>query len=784
MTDFDIEYADEQEFEELLQSVARPGGFCTHGRVFVPMPILEVENVGVLSFPVPDFQVRSLLDAAERAPYGKGADTLIDTSVRDCWQIDAARIRLGGRVWADTVRGILDTVAAGLGCPAGRLDAKPYKLLIYEPGGFFSAHRDTEKAEGMIATLSITLPAAGTGGELVVRHLDQEISVDMSASEPSELAFAAFYADCVHETRPIREGWRLSLVFNLCVRPDDTETPRQPPDYSNRVRDIADQLVVWQDGEYGPDKLVWLLEHDYSEAGLSFNALKNADAAKAEVLESAAELADCELHAAVIHIEEQGSVNYDYFDDYDRNADDDAVMDEVLYGRYWLDGWVSADARRPEFGELSVNPGELLPDGALDDTDPDEKRVHEASGNEGVTLERAYRHAALVIWPRRRTLEILAREKIDHAVDWVGRQAGQDAVETRELITRLISVWPAEEPWLAEGPIRDGEGRAAMLRLLERVADGELSLRFLREVLLLRYDGSENELLPPVLRSAGSENTDKFLVDLVESRFLFHPDATLALLRQLGESGDFDWKDTLGPSVRATLAALPSALSPANKKRELTWPPAPSPKPIGTAEIRSLFTLAWRCGLAEQAESAAAVIATHPEVVEPQRILPAALETLSREEGFTDTAAYMLLWNHAADSLLDRSAKPPEAPRDWIVEAPISCDCELCAALKDFCADPVDRVRRFPLRTDLRKHLHRQIDQHRLDMSHVTERRGSPYTLVCTKNRASHGRRLAEYARDVEAMRLLTGLVPDGNRPGPVEAQWQRLAEAVAAADS
>ncbi len=787
MTDFDIEYADEQELEELLQSVARPGGFCTHGRVFVPMPILEVEGVGVLSFPVPDFQVRALLDAAERAPYGKGADTLIDTSVRDCWQIDAARIRLGGRVWADTLRGILDTVAAGLGCPAGRLDAEPYKLLIYEPGGFFSAHRDTEKARGMIATLSITLPAAGTGGELVVRHLDQEISVDMNASEPSELAFAAFYADCVHETRPIREGWRLSLVFNLCVRPDDKETPRQPPDYSDRVRDIADQLVAWQVGEYGPDKLVWLIEHDYSEAGLSFDALKNADGARAEVLKSAAELADCELHAAVVHIEEEGPAEYigdDYFDEFGGSSDDDVEMVEVSYGRYWLDGWASGDGGRPDFGELSVHPGEMLPDGALDDAEPDDKRVHEASGNEGVSLERAYRHAALVIWPRPRFLDILARERINGGVDWVRQRVEQDAVESSELIARLISVWPAEEPWQANRSSRDREGRAAMLTLLEKVEDPELSLRFLREILLLRYDGSENELLPPVLRSAGSEDTAKFLVDLVESRFLFHPDATLELLLRLGESGDFDWEETLGRGVHAALAALPSALSPAIEKRQVTWSPAPSPKPIGTAEIRSLFILAWRCGLAEQADTAAAVIATHPDAIEPQRILPEALESLSREEGFTDSAACILLWNHAADSLLDRSAKPPEAPRDWIVEAPIACDCELCAALKDFCADPIDRVRRFPLRTELRKHLHRQIDQHRLDMSHVTERRGSPYTLVCTKNRASHGRRLAEYAKDVEAMHLLTALVPDANRPEPAKAQWQRLVDAVAAADS
>ena len=778
MTDIDIEYADEEKLEELLQSVARPGGFCTHGRVFVPMPVLEVEGVGVLSFPVPDSQVRLLVDAAERAPYGKGADTLVDTSVRDCWQIDAARIHLGGSVWADTLHGVLDTVATGLGCPPGRLDARPYKLLIYERGGFFTAHRDTEKADGMIATLSITLPAAGAGGELIVRHLDQEINVDMNAGEPSELAFAAFYADCAHETRTIREGCRLSLVFNLCLRPDDSETPRQAPDYSDRARNIADLLVAWRDGGDGPDKLVWLLEHDYSEAGLSFDVLKNADAAKAEVLKSAAELADCELHAVIVHIEEAGAAEYigdGYFDEFGGPDNDDVEMIEVSYGRYWLDGWAGEDGHRPDFGKLSVNSGELLPAGALDDVEPDEQWVNEASGNAGVSVERAYRHAALVVWPRRRTLDVLASESTERAVAWVGRHE-RDAIEARNLIARLISVWPAERP------TRKGEGRTDMLRLLGRIGDGKLVMRFLREVLLLRYDGSENENLPAVLRLAEPADTAEFLVDLVESRFLFHPDATLALLLRLGESGDFDWRDMLGRSVRAALAALPLALSPHDEKPEATWPPAPPRKPIGEAELRDLFVLAWRCGLAEEAETAAAVIATRPSAISPQRAIPAALEALSREEGLADSEACTLLWRHAADSLLDRSAKPPESPRDWVVEARIACDCELCAALKAFCEDPVDRVRRFPLRQDLRQHLHQQIDGHRLDMSHVTERRGRPFTLVCTKNRATHKRRLAEYARDVETMRSLARLAPAGERVSPVEAQRQRLLEAIAAA--
>lgn len=170
MSGVDIEYClDCEQLEKLLLSIHRPGDFCAYGRLFAPMPRLEVDGVGMVSFPVPEAQVHALIEAAERAPYGKGPDTLVDTSVRDCWQIDAERIQLGGSAWPDTFAGILDAAARGLGCPEERLDARLYQLLVYEPGGFFPAHRDTGKADGMIATLSISLPVEGVGGELIVR---------------------------------------------------------------------------------------------------------------------------------------------------------------------------------------------------------------------------------------------------------------------------------------------------------------------------------------------------------------------------------------------------------------------------------------------------------------------------------------------------------------------------------------------------------------------------------------------------------------------------------------
>ena len=764
----EIEYANDlEQLEELLHSVERPGDFQVHGRVFAAMPKLNVADVGSLSFPVPDFQVRALIDVAERAPYGKGTATLVDRSVRDCWQIDAAQIRMGGGGWPDTFRGILEAVTAGLGCPSGSLHAEPYKLLIYETGGSFAAHRDSEKADGMIGTLSVSLPTDGAGGELIVRHRDQEVSLDMNASDPSELAYAAFYADCTHETRPVRQGFRLSLVFNLNLRPGDKETPRDAPDHSDHIRNIREQLIRWRDGEYGPDKLVWLLEHDYSEAGLSWDVLKNADSALAGVLKKAASQADCEIHAAILHIEEQGSPDYSRYDPYEDSADEVAI-DEIFDASYWLDTWNAPEATQPDLGRIPLQPEETLPVDALANAEPDRQWVNEATGNAGATVERAYRHAALVIWPRCRALQVMAGAGIGAAVAWTTEQFGRDGVDADQLIDQLIDVWntiPVDR--------REPE-RVAMLDLLANHGDGAPALRFLSEVVLSRYDGSENDGLLPVLGLVVPEAAEDFLMELVEAKMPLQPNSVLALLLEAGQSQILDWRTTLQASVGAALATLPEALKPRPRDHTVIWQPVP-PQTIDKNGLAALFTLAWRCGFLAEAEAATAAVAAYPEVATPQRHLPAALDVLSHEKGIAGSAAYLALWLQAARSLLARSATPPKAPTDWIIPADISCKCDLCAQLKAFCADPDAEVRRFPVRKELRKHLHRQIDDNRLDIDHVTERRGSPYTLVCTKNRASHQRRLKEYDEDVSWMRALIRLAPEGEAAKDGAAELQQL---------
>jgi len=121
---------------EALKTLERPGNFQVSGKHESPMPLLSVEGVGQLSFPVPASQARDLITAAaERAPYGRGDQTLVDESVRKVWQIAPEKISLEGKGWASRFEELVVRVAEGLGLPPKEVRAEFYKLLIYDEGG-------------------------------------------------------------------------------------------------------------------------------------------------------------------------------------------------------------------------------------------------------------------------------------------------------------------------------------------------------------------------------------------------------------------------------------------------------------------------------------------------------------------------------------------------------------------------------------------------------------------------------------------------------------------------
>ena len=206
-----------QELQTLLDGLGESIEFATSGTLTPVLPGLEVEGVGAIGTPISPSDAKRLIAHASQAPYGRGEKTVVDTSVRNVWQIEPSQLVLRNADWNSHLAAIVAAVTEAFGIPH-KVEAKLYKLLIYKKGSFFTEHRDTEKTPGMFATLVVGLPSRHEGGTLVIKHNGQTKKVEFGGHDSEfKTQYAAFYADCQHEIKPVTAGYRICLVYNLAI---------------------------------------------------------------------------------------------------------------------------------------------------------------------------------------------------------------------------------------------------------------------------------------------------------------------------------------------------------------------------------------------------------------------------------------------------------------------------------------------------------------------------------------------------------------------------------------
>ncbi len=207
-----------EQIAELLSDVGAPDSFAAKQTAPTDDLHIEVKGIGRLRFPVSRRQAQRLCRIARPARYGQGEKTLLDPEVRDTWEVPKSRVKIDKRRWNRTLLPALDALRADLGLPDGsRLKADLHAMLVYSPGQFFERHQDSAKADEMIGTLIVMLPSTFRGGAFVVEHKGERVTCRGSKKL---LSFVAFYADCQHEVRPVKDGYRVVLTYNLMLDGD------------------------------------------------------------------------------------------------------------------------------------------------------------------------------------------------------------------------------------------------------------------------------------------------------------------------------------------------------------------------------------------------------------------------------------------------------------------------------------------------------------------------------------------------------------------------------------
>lgn len=788
-----------QRLAELLDNSQRRGDFST--RIEMPARALhiEVDGVGELPLPVRAPVTRKLIAQARQANFGRGEQTLADTSVRDTWEITPDRITLGGPDWQRTLSGVLDGVRTALGLPPTTvLRAEPHALLVYGRGQFFLPHQDSEKHDSMVGTLVVSLPSHHTGGELVIEHVGRRITYQASRER---LTFAAFYADCRHEVKPVTSGYRITLTMNLLaerVRPaaetDEGPTADLAHCLTEHFTRPAEQRYVYgRSKATPPNRLVYLLDHEYTQRGLGWNGLKGADATRATLLRQAAGQAGCEAVLALAEVKETWDAappyeryyygEVEHFDDCeDEECEGECLLDpdgepgaerrrsgdfsdyelgELIDDEITLGWWTRPDGTGGEQISLPVPYAEVCATTDNRDLTPYQSEYEGYMGNYGNTLDRWYRRAAVVLWPRQRSFAARAEAGSEGALQELQSHLDDGELEVARTLARsLAPIWQ---------PHGSGAAAAPLFTAALRVAVG------LREAdtaaMLLAPFGVEtlSERHAPDLAKAATRYGRTWARAAVSSWFgpvgaytaadraawLESLPGLCAALRTADGDGDAVGTPLVEGAWQATEKQLTGWLGMGREPE----------RRAGMERLGTTLAHILRSAGPEIADTITTALRGLPDTA-LECLLPALRTAAGRPVavglGTPAAHAFQSLADHCEARLTAAVARPVRAADDWSLAPVGACrsGCDLCPDLDAFLTSHTRRAMDWPLAKDRRRHIHSRIDLAGLPVSHITRRQGRPYTLVLTKTNAVFTRERATRVRAETDLAWLRGTCP------------------------
>ena len=739
-------------FLTALQNIHGAGRFCAQGSIeFVP-PGIVLKNEDDLALPLNSSQAAVLRELAEAAPYGMGSETRLDESVRKCWQIDAAELRWTSKKWKGCLDALVKKITEELGIE-GKVTAEPYKLLMYDKGGFFLPHRDTEKVPGMFGTLIVCLPSRHSGGELVLRHHGQEERMDFGAEfDPSEIRWAAFFADCEHEVLPVISGHRLCMTFNLVLAGKTGKTPSAPAGGAAALlpglKDIAKTR--------GDDVTAILLEHRYTEESISVAALKGDDRARAAALFEAAESAGLTARLALVSLYQMGQLEEDYEHDYysrkrRRGSSDetDGEMGEVYEESLTIEHWRTPEDKKVPLGSFTITESQLLSLTELGEGDPDEKFAEGYTGNAGCTMEHWYRRAAICVWPQDAAPVLLARYDFTAACEGFATLAAKRseaaASHARALIQearqRLDSAneYQAESLGKALRPLLRGTGELGDESLYPLIARGDFITAFLQA----------DPVSWVALLSGFGVRPLEFLRGYTPSGSVTVHGAAwfCAVDAMLGHAPDFL------PRHADMLPRLVSSTIPPPRYSH------PEDATLIKPSYRAHLILAASCVVTKPADQQTleSWLLSNGNLTHLREVLAPALLLKTHCSWFKKSGSLAPhILQTAIDHLAGECARAIVPYPDFKRHAPATTSSDvLIHGLLSFMADPKLPCHEIRRPQQERTRVEEYVRRHDLDLDLRTLTKGSPHTLICTKNEQSYHRALKQRAKDEKLLESL-----------------------------
>ncbi|KAH8811098.1 hypothetical protein F5884DRAFT_781170 [Xylogone sp. PMI_703] len=399
-----------EELQWCLDDINSSGEFAAFRQYTVfPNPGLQIDGNITIPLPLLPRDAEAIKSVCREAPFGKGDQTLVDTSVRKTWELDHTQFQLVNPVW----KPFLDTVVKHTSSSLGMLEVsiQPHKLLLYEQGSFFKRHKDSEKTPGMVGTLVICLPSQHQGGDVHLSFGSKSQVFSTAPTSTFDLTALGWFSDVTHEIKELVSGYRLVLTYNLIQTGSIKQSANFFKDQSQKLRQL---LVKWQTKAPDIDRLLYPLEHQYSETSLSLRNLKGRDAAVCQCL-----LEVCSASGFYLFFANMTHRECEKWDSYydDDDEDEGTSLDTI----FTSDG-------TPISSNHYVDVEDILGGNIFEGRSPDSEDEGDFTGNESTPAAYRYHNTVAMIVPKRcldQYLQHSAGRYVDNILSFLSKDLEQ-----------------------------------------------------------------------------------------------------------------------------------------------------------------------------------------------------------------------------------------------------------------------------------------------------------------------------------------------------------------------
>lgn len=688
---------------------------------------IAIAGIGSIQFPIQMNSIESLIKKSTAAKFGLREQTLLDTSIRNASEISADKISV--QINQQKFKQMLDQMRDSLGLSEnGVLTPYLHNLLIYGPGQFFKPHQDSEKIDGMVATLVIILPAAHIGGDLIIQHQQHSFHFESESITPQSLKCVAFYADCQHEVIPVKQGYRIALTYNLVLEPDLKDNVISPLKHDNPVlsQALKDYFSCEQEDD-DPISLVYLLEHSYSEHSIRWPLLKGNNHLNSQALKAVAHELNLVSHLALAEIRQNWQTDGD-----EECPERFELIDEEISFSDWFD----EKGQRLPYGDLYVSNDEICSAQELEHCEPDRIEAEGWMGNYGNTADYWYRRAAVILWRKVDQVVFHFQLNAEHALEQLIQLTeliGQEE-EAKVILQRV-------HPLLRHSHFKSKSEFLNMLTQLScYIQDSELASILLSKFPLKDFNSS---LTHNITRWNEAYNVDWSIKQLYlwiekDLKADYGYEKAPSMLEKFDEIILNLINQNADSRINALLIQHQINAITENNKRAYSRPPSEEIK-IAHDRVNILNQTIKACFLQQDYKKYNQLIdyvLENPKLY-PETALTETVLMLKNEVIRNDVvqSAYSKLRERVLNSLKKELAKGLRSQEDWSIDVPLSCSCSHCSTAAGFLKSSTEVERIWPLAADGRDHIAANFRSLELPIELSVLEGSRPYKLVMKKNK-------------------------------------------------